>query len=223
MDAPRAPDRPFTYTREWHDRKGISTGTSTYYRDDSESEGTSVLLGLGGSRHTVELNPSTWRLGREFPAPSTDSAFARYLSPPRPDATNAVARYLATDENWLFPLWSGENRRGVMYDLADGSKTLDAGLETFSALWFLYDWKHESIPIESHDYVRRRVLWRLYHYERLNGDESTDIFPAITWDRRKDGYRKASFLWRFFRYAHDPAKGTSLDILFLPIRRPPTP
>jgi len=78
----------------------------------------------------------------------------------------------------------------------------------------------ETVPEENHDYARRRVLWRLYHYERLNGDESTDVFPAITYDRRKDGYRKFSFLWRLFRYERDPEKGTSLDVLFLPLRRP---
>ena len=107
-----------------------------------------------------------------------------------------------------------------MFDLPSGEKSLDAELETFRALLFLYDWRHESVPEENHEYARRRVLWRLYHYEQLNGDESTDVFPAITWDRRKDGYRKFSFLWRFFRWERDPEKGTSLDVLFIPFKRP---
>ena len=107
-----------------------------------------------------------------------------------------------------------------MFDLPSGEKTLDAEREEFSALLFLYDYKRESVPQEYHEYARRRVLWRLYHYERLNGDESTDVFPAITYDRRKDGYRKFSFLWRFFRWERDPEKGTKLDVLFIPLRRP---
>ena len=107
-----------------------------------------------------------------------------------------------------------------MFRLAGGEKELDAEDENFSLLFFLYDFKRESIPSDGHEYVRRRVLWRLYHHEELDGDSSTDVFPAITWDRRKDGYRKASFLWRLFRWERDPEKGTSLDLLFVPLLRP---
>ena len=219
MDSPSAPDRSFLHLRDLSHITGTATRIACYDSDHA-AEGTSILLGLGGTRHSVKLSPPTDRLGRDFPPPDADGPFANFLRPPDASATNAVARYLAEDESWFFPLWDDECRRGVMFDIASGEKRLDATLETFSALWFLYDWRRESIPEESHDYVRRRVLWRLYHYERLDGDESTDIFPAITWDRRKDGYRKASFLWRLFRWERDPEKGTSLDILFLPIRRP---
>jgi len=34
-----------------------------------------------------------------------------------------------------------------------------------------------------------------------------------------NGFRKTSFFWRLFRYEHTPLRGTSLDILFLPLRR----
>ncbi len=220
MDATHAPDRKLVRHGERTDAKGARTEW-TEYEKDFAGEHTHVLLGLGGASHRVRLNPGWWDSSslRGLGDPK-GGPLALFLHPPSADATNAVARYLAEDSNWFFPLWDSERRRGTMFDVATGKKTLDAELETFSALWFLYDWKHESVPAEGHDYVRRRVLWRLYHYERLDGDESTDIFPAITWDRRKDGYRKASFLWRLFRYEHDPEKGTSLDILFLPIRRP---
>jgi hypothetical protein len=46
-----------------------------------------------------------------------------------------------------------------------------------------------------------------------------DLFPAITWDRRDDGYRKTSFLWRLFRYERDAEGEKKLDILFIPIVR----
>ena len=218
MDEPRAPDRPFSHAREWGDGT-----TSHYYERDEKDEGTEILFGLAGSRHVVELSPLVWRLREEFQPPDAASPWARFLDPPSAGSTNAVARYLATDADWFWPLWGHETRRGVMFEIgpgAGGEKSLDASLETFDVLGFLYDWKRESIPEETHEYVRRRVLWRLYHYEKLDGDESTDIFPAITYDRRKDGYRKFSFLWRLFRYEDDPGKGTSLDILFLPICRP---
>ena len=65
------------------------------------------------------------------------------------------------------------------------------------------------------DYTRKRLLWRLWHYEKLNGDVSVDAFPAVTYDSRKDGFRKVSFLWRVFRYERG-AESRKLDILFLP-------
>ncbi|MEN7973049.1 MAG: hypothetical protein ABFR47_04360 [Verrucomicrobiota bacterium] len=94
-------------------------------------------------------------------------------------------------------------------------------LETSALLGFLYDSRHEKKTAEAeHDYLRRRVLWRLYHSEKLNGDKSTDVFPGITVDSYKNGYFKCSFLWRMFRYEKNPETGEkNLDLLFIPIRR----
>ena len=64
-----------------------------------------------------------------------------------------------------------------------------------------------------------RILWRLWHYERLDGDVSVDSFPFITYDRKTDGFRRVSFMWRVFRHTRTPEGGTDLDILFLPLRR----
>ena len=243
MDAPRAPDRDFFYDDVWYRYAGpgvVETNPVVRSVVDGAREESSFLLGLGGSERSVHLNGGWWDLAGKLGAPLStngplarfsnvrswrsfdgdDEFFKRIARGPVADPTNDVARYVAEDSDWLFPLWSHERTRGVMFDLPSGEKSLDAELETFSALLFLYDWRHESVPEENHDYARRRVLWRLYHYEKLNGDESTDVFPAITYDRRKDGYRKFSFLWRFFRYERDPEKGTSLDVLFIPFRRP---
>lgn len=68
------------------------------------------------------------------------------------------------------------------------------------------------------DYLRHRVLWRAWHYERLNGDVSIDLFPGITYDRTPGGARSFSFLWRLFRYERMPA-GVKLHVLFIPIKR----
>lgn len=246
MDAPRAPDREF-FRQETHidwrydvrPRVATTNLVDAPVRDAAREE-SEFLLGLGGSERRVALNGDAWRLAEKFGGAPAEGPLARFVDPNgirsaaisakagapgapagiRPASTNAVARYVAEDSDWFFPLWSHNRTRGVMFELPSGEKSLDAELETFSALLFLYDYRRETVPEEGHDYARRRVLWRLYHYERLNGDESTDVFPAITWDRRKDGYRKFSFLWRLFRYERDPEKGTSLDLFFLPLRRP---
>ena len=246
MNAPRAPDREFfrketrvNWRYDVRPRTATTNLVDAPVRDAAREE-SEFLLGLGGSEHRVVLNGDAWRLAEKFGGAPAEGPLARFVDPNgirsaaisakagapgasagiRLVSTNDVARYVSEDSDWLFPLWSHERTRGVMFELPSGEKSLDAELETFRALLFLYDYRRESVPEEGHDYARRRVLWRLYHYERLNGDESTDVFPAITYDRRKDGYRKVSFLWRLFRYERDPEKGTTLDVLFLPLRRP---
>jgi hypothetical protein len=116
--------------------------------------------------------------------------------------------------NGFFPLWSyseqsapDENRLNV-----DGS-----------CLGWLYDYTHEVKPVVAKadekavdDYARSRVLWHLWHYERSNEDVSVDMFPGITYDSRADGFRKYTFLYRFFRY-ETGKDGTKLNLLFLPI------
>ncbi|MCC5850786.1 MAG: hypothetical protein JJU29_22075 [Verrucomicrobia bacterium] len=115
--------------------------------------------------------------------------------------------------NRLFPLWRFEREQfgeeGQGPELAEGN-----------ILWRLYDHRTEAGTEEKpHDYVRRRILWRLWHYERLDGDVSVDSFPFITYDRKTDGFKRVSFMWRVFRYENSPEEGTKLDLLFLPLRR----
>ncbi len=120
--------------------------------------------------------------------------------------------HVYTKQQSFFPLWHHRiNDRRI-----SGSR-----LETSSLLGILYDTRHEQeSKEEGHDYFRRRVLWHLFHYEKLNGDMSTDIFPAITVDSYKNGYYKLSFMWRLFRYEKDPENGEKkLDVLFLPLKR----
>jgi len=111
----------------------------------------------------------------------------------------------------FFPLWE----QSVKDKVSKGER-----LETSALLGLLYDTRHEQKTEEEHDYLRRRVLWRLYHYEKLNGDVSADIFPGVTVDSYQNGYFKCSFLWRMFRYEKDPADGSKkLDLLYIPFRR----
>jgi len=112
----------------------------------------------------------------------------------------------------LFPLWLKHLKMP-----RDGGKTI----ETSSLLFRLYDIRRET-PRKSAEktYTRHRVLWRMYHKETLGADSSTDIFPAITIDKKENGFRKVSFLWRLFRYENDPdTETTKLDLCFIPIKR----
>lgn len=112
----------------------------------------------------------------------------------------------------LFPLWNKK------LDMPYKSEEI---LETATLLFRLYDFRRET-PRDSKEkaYTRHRVLWRLYHKEILGEDSSTDIFPAITIDKKENGFRKTSFLWRMFRYEKNPESGTSkLDLFFIPLKR----
>ena len=73
--------------------------------------------------------------------------------------------------------------------------------------------------MKGESYSRHRVLWKLWDWERENGDVSLDVFPGFTYDSKKDGYSKTSFLWRFFRYENDPKSGKKVDVLFVPVWR----
>ena len=204
-DAPDDPGVPADPDDPWLRPAWQTTGTRE----------TRWLLGLAGAKHSASRRPEApWE---------RDERWVEFAVPAAADApTNGskLVRYSETESNWFFPLWDSETTRGAAFDPATGERVASGEEEDFSLLWFLYDYKRESAPADGHEYVRRRVLWRLYHDETLDGDRSIDVFPGIGIDRKKDGYRKVSFLWRLFRYVDEPGKGTSLDILFLPILRP---
>ena len=107
--------------------------------------------------------------------------------------------------------FSAETRKKVK-DEMKSSTSLFAGI--------LFSHESEAKPFEKKVKSETRVLWRLWHREEKDGNVSVDMFPGFTYDAHQDGYRKSSFLWRFFRSEHDPKKGDSLDLLFLPIVRP---
>jgi len=128
------------------------------------------------------------------------------------DPPPQVRRY--SRKHGAFPLWSYAKSTRP----ARGNERVDGSL-----LLKLYDYRRRVTPPPGADedpreYVRRRVLWRLWHYERTNNDVSVDIFPAVTYDRKGDSFKKVSLLWRFFRYERDEDK-RELDLLFIPVRR----
>ena len=119
-----------------------------------------------------------------------------------------------TRKNGCFPLWT-YSRTSV-----PDEERLDI---RSSVLLLLYDYMHRRKPDAgsrgaTDDYVRSRVLWRMWHYERSGDDVSVDVFPAITYDRRGKEFRKVSFLWRLFRYER-AGRARKVDVLFIPVLR----
>ena len=79
--------------------------------------------------------------------------------------------------------------------------------------------EHRSDKAKGTSYASHRVLWKLWDWEEEDGDVALDVFPGFTYDSKKNGYRKTSLLWRFFRYENDPEKGKKVDLLFIPVWR----
>ena len=134
---------------------------------------------------------------------------------PPPVNTNALIRTY-TRKHGVLPLWTYATQSTP----AEGKKSVKG-----SALAWLYDYKHEldlapqSVHGPTNDYTRARICWRLWHYERQNGDVSVDVFPGFTHDRKTYGFSKTSLLWRFFRYERAPDGAKKLDLLFIPVQR----
>ncbi|MCR5414891.1 MAG: hypothetical protein K6F50_09250 [Kiritimatiellae bacterium] len=117
-------------------------------------------------------------------------------------------------------IFGGKTKRVVNFDYDSKEKVFDGEFGESQALFGLV-WSSRDEHIRGgHSYAKRALFWRLWHYEELNGDSTTDMFPFITRDTKKNGYSKTSFLWRFFRYESDPEKGTSIDLFFIPLWRP---
>jgi hypothetical protein len=136
-------------------------------------------------------------------------AEAQWSAAGRGSSTGAVMR---TSTNRLFPFWSckAQSRNG---EPTERRRTV---------LLFLWDYLREYPRTMAggarSDYVRSRMLYRLWHYERLDDAVSVDMIPAITYDRKADERRKVSFLWRAFRYER-AGTDRAVDLLFVPVWR----
>ena len=125
--------------------------------------------------------------------------------------------YRAKQGNRL--VFNNETTRSVTYDRRTRRRVNDETESETMALGGLFYREHESDERATTSHTRTRVLWKLWDREERNGDVTVDAFPGFTYDAKTNGYSKTSFLWRFFRYENDPATGTKLDLLFLPIVR----
>ena len=112
-----------------------------------------------------------------------------------------------------------EHRRYVDFDLVTRQKVSDCENANSSLFGIVYLQESNRDKMKGTSKSTQRILWRLWHREEENGNISLDVFPGYTYDSRKDGYTKTSFLWRLFRYENDPKNGKKVDLLFIPIWR----
>lgn len=113
----------------------------------------------------------------------------------------------------------GRTERKATFDAVSGAKIGDERRSSGHVLGLLYRWSGKEGVEGEEDWARRRVLWKLWDWERRGKDISLDIFPGVTWDSKADGYRKVSWLWRLFRWERDAQGRTSVDVLFIPVWR----
>ena len=109
--------------------------------------------------------------------------------------------------------------RKVSFSALDRSKESDTEDTDVSLLVWFYTYTRHADRLSATSSARHRVLWKLWDWERSDGDVSLDVFPGFTYDSKTNGYTKTSLLWRLFRYESDPEKGTAADLLFIPIWR----
>jgi hypothetical protein len=211
------------WSRRKHRESGRVTGTflwGNYWRRGDRA-GSSIFPVYGyenfGPRpeSSSEDHKPYGRYGKQFwAAPSCWYSNKTNIRENR-GASKAVVPILEhhKKKHGFFPLWHYSRSEYANLKREDVSG---------SVLLLLYDYKRrvrtDLKEESSDDYVRSRVLWRLWHYERENGNVSVDVFPAITYDKKPDGFKKISFLWRLYRYEKGP-KGKKLDLLFVPLIR----
>ena len=116
-------------------------------------------------------------------------------------------------------VFNHESNRKVYFDTVTREKISDSEEGDTSLLMLLYNGEHRSDKTKGTSYASHRVLWKLWDWEEEDGDVALDVFPGFTYDSKKNGYSKTSFLWRFFRYENDPEKGKKVDLLFIPVWR----
>ena len=116
-------------------------------------------------------------------------------------------------------VFNHESKRKVCFDTATREKISDSEEGDTSLLMLLYNGERRSDRVKGTSYASHRVLWKLWDWEEEDGDVALDVFPGFTYDSKKNGYRKTSLLWRFFRYENDPEKGKKVDLLFIPVWR----
>ncbi len=195
----------------------LNTFTNRMEHDDSSTEGINrydrrLILNYSDQCRTVYRAPTG-----DAPQAGTNRVDKRILDAWNDKKARGDYRTANVSEG-LFPLWSSTSR---LETRLDGTRLR----EDSDTAWLLalYDTRRkfaQATPTAKPlDYERRRILWRLWHYEKRGGEVSVDVFPSITYDTHPDGFSKTSFLWRLYRYERHPDGGVDLDLLFLPLRR----
>ncbi|MDK2971448.1 MAG: hypothetical protein PWP23_1203 [Candidatus Sumerlaeota bacterium] len=105
-----------------------------------------------------------------------------------------------TKSSWLFPVWY--------------QRDIVGGRHRACVLGRLYDEVSEP-HVDGGTYHRQRVLWRVYHRERLEDHTSIDVFPFLAFDTAPD-LRKYSFAGGLAEYSRKDGK-RRIKLLWIPI------
>ena len=115
--------------------------------------------------------------------------------------------------------YQSDYNRTVKFDYATKRKLSDEE-ESESGLLCRFLWHSKHEEGDGHEYDMKSILWRFWHYEKLNGDVTVDSFPFFAYDSKTNGYSKTSLCWRLFRNEYDPKEGKrKVDVLFVPVWR----
>ena len=118
-----------------------------------------------------------------------------------------------------FFAYKSENSRTVKFDAKSREKLSDEE-NGESGIFCNFFWHSKHEASKGHEYDMKSILWRFWHYEKLNGDVTVDSFPFFTYDSKTNGYSKTSLCWRLFRNEYDPKTNKrSVDFLFVPVWR----
>lgn len=108
---------------------------------------------------------------------------------------------------------------GALYNSSRTESGRELEEESKTLFGLLYDRRKEVNKVKGTSFEEASVLLKVWHRAEKNGDVSLDVFPGFTYDAKKNGYRKTSFLWRLFRYENDPEQGRKVDLFFIPVWR----
>lgn len=159
--------------------------------DDSSAEASlEWLLGLAGTEHIVRINPTVNnRIG---------------LRETRSTGNELVLKR--------------RRNKTVLFDATTRMReeTSESGSSHFLGFVWNSDWRSENGEVVSSE---SSVLWRVWRSKLKDGHSTLDVFPWFSRESDQKGRTTTSFLWRFFCYENDPAKGSSLDLFFIPVWR----
>ena len=159
----------------------------------------------------TRAHDSSWRL-------SGLSTSDRWISWSASDDGKTVTGKATSDFGNILAYKSDYNRT-VKFDYATKKKLSDEE-NGESVLFCNLFWHSKHEASKGHEYDMKSILWRFWHYEKLNGDVTVDSFPFFTYDSKTNGYSKTSLCWRLFRNEYDPKTDQrSVDFLFIPVWR----
>ena len=166
--------------------------------------------------HTIKgvdsyVSDSSWRL-------SGLSTSDRTISWSATDDGKVVTAEDKSDFGNFFA-YTSEKSRTVKFDAKTREKLSDEE-NGESGIFCNFFWHSKHEASKGHEYDMKSILWRFWHYEKLNGNVTVDSFPFFTYDSKTNGYSKTSLCWRLFRNEYDPKTDKrSVDFLFVPVWR----